>query len=123
MVQQILLAENREPNSDSSKEVPTSYKPDEDGQPDLCAFCLDHIQEPEKLHCNHSFCKSCLELYREARSWVANRCPICRRSLDGNASKQLNSCDLFQDWRLFSFMMVLLTLLSVGPFYLLLLYW
>lgn len=67
-------------------------------QPDMCAFCLDRIQNPEKLHCNHAFCKSCLALYREARNWVAKRCPICRSSLDmdGQVSRQFH--DVSAPW-------------------------
>lgn len=61
-----------------------------EAQEDLCAFCLDRIQNPEKLHCNHAFCKDCLEMYLEARNWVAERCPICRRSLDWQGAKQGN---------------------------------
>uniref|UniRef100_A0A6P4F3L1 LOW QUALITY PROTEIN: tripartite motif-containing protein 40-like n=1 Tax=Drosophila rhopaloa TaxID=1041015 RepID=A0A6P4F3L1_DRORH len=107
MVQQSLDA------TDSA--LASSFSPSEDGETDLCAFCLDPIQDPEKLHCNHAFCKGCLGIYREARDWVATRCPICRRSLDEQVSRQLND-----DWRLFGFMMALLMLLSLGPFYLLL---
>ncbi|KAI8037522.1 E3 ubiquitin-protein ligase RNF125 [Drosophila gunungcola] len=103
-------------STDSAR--PSSFNPHEDGEPDLCALCLDHIQDPEKLHCNHAFCRCCLELYREARNWVAKRCPICRRNLEEQVSRQFND-----DWRLFGFMMVPLMLLSLGPFYLLLLYW
>ncbi|KAH8245821.1 hypothetical protein KR038_000301, partial [Drosophila bunnanda] len=95
---------------------------------DLCAFCLDRIQDPEKLHCNHAFCKSCLEIYLEARNWVAELCPICRRSL-GELTMfprmlSSSSCDLpLKGWRLFGFMTLLMMLLSLGPFYLLLIYW
>ncbi|XP_020803140.1 E3 ubiquitin-protein ligase RNF125 isoform X2 [Drosophila serrata] len=85
---------------------------------DLCAFCLDRIQDPEKLLCNHAFCKSCLEVYLEARNWVAELCPICRRSLSELLPKQGN-----EGWRLFGFMTLLIILLSLGPFYLLLIYW
>ncbi|KAH8402459.1 hypothetical protein KR009_012044 [Drosophila setifemur] len=88
-----------------------------DGEDDVCAFCLESIQEPEKLHCNHSFCKSCLEVYREARSWVANRCPICRSRLYA-ASKQYND-----DWLLFVIIGLVLAMFSLGTFYLLILYW
>lgn len=65
-----------------------------EAQEDLCAFCLDRIQNPEKLHCNHAFCKDCLEMYLEARNWVAERCPICRRSLDWQGAKQGNEVSL-----------------------------
>ncbi|KAH8254357.1 hypothetical protein KR032_009659 [Drosophila birchii] len=94
---------------------------------DLCAFCLDLIQDPEKLHCNHAFCKTCLEIYLEARNWVAERCPICRREL---GAKQSSAVSDFRGlgkyiigWRLFGFMTFLMMLLSLGPFYLLLIYW
>ncbi|XP_020803133.1 E3 ubiquitin-protein ligase RNF125 isoform X1 [Drosophila serrata] len=97
---------------------------------DLCAFCLDRIQDPEKLLCNHAFCKSCLEVYLEARNWVAELCPICRRSLSELLPKQGNEVSDFRGpgnhiigWRLFGFMTLLIILLSLGPFYLLLIYW
>eukprot|EP00099_Drosophila_melanogaster_P004281 NP_001188918.1 uncharacterized protein Dmel_CG17048, isoform B [Drosophila melanogaster] len=124
MVQQGLDATNFGLRSDYSSENgdhPSLFDTIKDGdQPDMCAFCLDRIQNPEKLHCNHAFCKSCLALYREARNWVAKRCPICRSSLDmdGQVSRQFHD-----NWRLFGIMMVPLMVLSLGPFYLLLLYW
>ncbi|KAH8284869.1 hypothetical protein KR054_002088 [Drosophila jambulina] len=97
---------------------------------DLCAFCLDPIQDPEKLHCNHIFCKACLAIYLEARSWVAECCPICRRSLSELGTKQGNEVSDLRDaskhiigWRLFGFMTLAMMLLSLGPFYLLLIYW
>ncbi|XP_026842309.1 E3 ubiquitin-protein ligase RNF146-B isoform X1 [Drosophila persimilis] len=52
----------------------------EDGE--VCAFCLEQIRNPVKLRCSHTFCKGCLQKYREARGWVAERCPLCRRRLD-----------------------------------------
>ncbi|KAH8300705.1 hypothetical protein KR018_009777 [Drosophila ironensis] len=64
------------------------YNPEPDDENDLCAFCLDRIQNPEQLHCSHSFCRCCLAKYKEARSWVADRCPICRRRLDWQGSRQ-----------------------------------
>ncbi|XP_043644747.1 E3 ubiquitin-protein ligase RNF125 [Drosophila teissieri] len=119
MVQQSLDATNCDCCSEGG-DAPSSCNAGQDGEPDLCALCLDRIQIPEKLHCNHAFCKSCLSLYREARNWVAKRCPICRRRLD---MEDQVSRRLHDDWRLLGFMMLPLMLLSLGPFYLLLLYW
>nr|XP_016943080.1 E3 ubiquitin-protein ligase RNF125 [Drosophila suzukii] len=116
MIQQRLDSTDSGLQSGSPSEVPSACNPEED--PDLCAFCLDCIRDPKKLHCNHAFCRRCLEMYLEARNWVAERCPICRRSLVHDVTKEFND-----DWRLFGFMMGLLMLLSLGSFYLLLLYW
>ncbi|XP_016957186.1 E3 ubiquitin-protein ligase RNF125 [Drosophila biarmipes] len=118
MVQQRLYSTDGALQIGSSCEAASPCSMEEDGDPDLCAFCLDRIRDPEKLHCNHAFCRRCLEMYLEARNWVAERCPICRRSLESHVAKQFHD-----DWRLFGFMVVLLMLLSLGPFYLLLLYW
>ncbi|KAH8319736.1 hypothetical protein KR074_004875 [Drosophila pseudoananassae] len=90
-----------------------------DGDFDLCVICQDRIRVPEKLQCNHVFCKSCLAQYREARSWVAERCPICRRTLVVGAASNKESDDRW----LFGFLLLVLLILSLGPFYLLLLYW
>lgn len=48
---------------------------------DLCAFCLYPKHDPVWLLCRHSFCRSCLHLYRQAIDWPAKSCPLCRRSL------------------------------------------
>ncbi|KAH8301598.1 hypothetical protein KR059_006345 [Drosophila kikkawai] len=85
---------------------------------DLCAFCLDRIQNPERLHCNHAFCKTCLEIYLEERNWVAKSCPICRRSLGEPWARQGK-----ESWRLFGCMTLAIMLLSLVSFYLLLIYW
>ncbi|XP_017090865.2 uncharacterized protein [Drosophila bipectinata] len=91
-----------------------------DGDYDLCAICQDRIRVPEKLQCSHVFCRCCLANYREARGWVAERCPICRRILVVGATFNKESDD--QRW-LFGFVLLVLLILSLGPFYLLLLYW
>ncbi|XP_034651556.1 E3 ubiquitin-protein ligase TRIM68 [Drosophila subobscura] len=85
---------------------------------EVCAFCLDQLQNPVKLRCNHSFCRSCLEIYREARSWVAERCPLCRRTLE----EHLGARGWKGTWSLAALILPLL-MLSLGTFYLLLLYW
>ncbi|XP_058873554.1 zinc-binding protein A33-like isoform X2 [Acipenser ruthenus] len=42
-----------------------------------CAVCCEIFKDPVTLHCNHSFCKACLDLcWKEKR---ARECPICRR--------------------------------------------
>ena len=42
-----------------------------------CALCIDRLQKPKVLPCQHTFCVACLEL------WVAKNnnqlsCPVCR---------------------------------------------
>ncbi|EDV37892.1 uncharacterized protein Dana_GF11193 [Drosophila ananassae] len=101
------------------RQEPSSRPKEGDGDYDLCALCLDQIRVPEKLQCNHTFCKSCLEIYREARCWVAERCPVCRHLLDDPVSSKQET----DEWLLFGFVLMVLMVFSVGPFYLLLLYW
>ncbi|EDW59907.1 uncharacterized protein [Drosophila virilis] len=94
---------------------------------DLCAFCLDHIHDPVQLPCcMHQFCRSCLRLYREARSWQAKRCPLCRRSLEAFQTLDPNEAHLkglLLSWRLTFVLLLGLMLFSLGPFFLLLIYW
>ncbi|XP_030387838.1 RING finger protein 141 [Scaptodrosophila lebanonensis] len=82
---------------------------------ELCAFCLDRKQDPVHLPCKHSFCRTCLDIYREERNWVAKFCPLCRRSLSGS--------DKPSSWTMFLCILLVVLLFSLGPFYLLLLYW
>ncbi|XP_017958382.2 tripartite motif-containing protein 75 [Drosophila navojoa] len=90
---------------------------------DLCAFCLDPIRDPVQLHCKHHFCRSCWSLYREARNWKAKRCPVCRRSLGACPKALQQSTASKGSWRLTLVLMLALMLFSLGPFYLLLIYW
>ncbi|SPP73914.1 tripartite motif-containing protein 75 [Drosophila guanche] len=92
----------------------------EEEEAEVCAFCLDQLQNPVKLRCNHSFCRSCLEIYREARSWVAERCPLCRRTLEEHRGLEARSWK--GTWSMAALILPLL-MLSLGTFYLLLLYW
>ncbi|MGH0188813.1 UNVERIFIED_CONTAM: hypothetical protein FKN15_030610 [Acipenser sinensis] len=42
-----------------------------------CAVCCEIFKDPVTLHCNHSFCKACLD-----QCWIEKRvreCPVCRR--------------------------------------------
>ncbi|XP_058874156.1 zinc-binding protein A33-like [Acipenser ruthenus] len=42
-----------------------------------CAVCCEIFKDPVTLHCNHSFCKACLDqCWKEKR---ARECPVCRR--------------------------------------------
>ncbi|MGH0183538.1 UNVERIFIED_CONTAM: hypothetical protein FKN15_012354 [Acipenser sinensis] len=42
-----------------------------------CAVCYEIFKDPVTLHCNHSFCKACLDqCWKEKR---ARECPVCRR--------------------------------------------
>ncbi|XP_058873845.1 zinc-binding protein A33-like [Acipenser ruthenus] len=42
-----------------------------------CAVCREIFKDPVTLHCNHSFCKACLDqCWKEKR---ARECPVCRR--------------------------------------------
>ncbi|XP_034773458.2 zinc-binding protein A33-like [Acipenser ruthenus] len=41
-----------------------------------CAVCCEIFKDPVTLHCNHSFCKACLDqCWKEKR---ARECPVCR---------------------------------------------
>ncbi|KAH8407630.1 hypothetical protein KR222_008259, partial [Zaprionus bogoriensis] len=124
-----------------------SMDADADGTADLCAFCLYPKRDPVSLRCRHSFCRRCMQLYREERCWRAKCCPLCRRSLDdaprlqaerketslksvsegegGNLCACAYSCSpsRTQHWRLTILLLLALLLLSAGSFSLLLIYW
>jgi len=57
---------------------------------EICAFCLDTKRDPVQLECKHSYCRSCLELYCQALSWQANRCPLCRCNLGPQPIRRRN---------------------------------
>ncbi|KAK1153659.1 zinc-binding protein A33-like [Acipenser oxyrinchus oxyrinchus] len=42
-----------------------------------CAVCCKIFKDPVTLHCNHSFCKSCLSQQWEEKG--AQECPACKR--------------------------------------------
>ncbi|XP_078597385.1 uncharacterized protein LOC144873702 [Branchiostoma floridae x Branchiostoma japonicum] len=46
---------------------------DTDEQTDRCTICLDAIQDPESLHCGHTFCKNCLAQALRSKK----QCPNC----------------------------------------------
>ena len=44
-----------------------------------CVICLDRIQQPKTLVCEHSFCKECLDKLVVINAGVARiECPSCR---------------------------------------------
>ncbi|ALC41127.1 CG17048 [Drosophila busckii] len=93
---------------------------DVDLDAELCAFCLDRLHNPVQLRCKHSFCRSCLQLYSEARDWSAKRCPLCRRCL---TLDELRCRRVASAWRLTILLSIALLTFSLGPFGLLLVYW
>ncbi|MGH0158537.1 UNVERIFIED_CONTAM: hypothetical protein FKN15_060915 [Acipenser sinensis] len=42
-----------------------------------CAVCCEIFNDPVTLHCNHSFCKACLDQWWKEKR--ALECPVCRR--------------------------------------------
>ncbi|MGH0183539.1 UNVERIFIED_CONTAM: hypothetical protein FKN15_012355 [Acipenser sinensis] len=42
-----------------------------------CAVCCEIFKDPVTLHCNHSFCKACLDQYCKEKR--ARECPVCRK--------------------------------------------
>ncbi|XP_041107350.1 zinc-binding protein A33-like [Polyodon spathula] len=42
-----------------------------------CAVCCEIFKDPVTLHCNHSFCKACLDQWWKEKG--ARECPVCRR--------------------------------------------
>ncbi|XP_058874191.1 E3 ubiquitin-protein ligase TRIM35-like [Acipenser ruthenus] len=42
-----------------------------------CAVCCEIFKDPVTLHCNHSFCKACLDQCWKEKT--ALECPVCRR--------------------------------------------
>ncbi|MGH0164661.1 UNVERIFIED_CONTAM: hypothetical protein FKN15_047353 [Acipenser sinensis] len=42
-----------------------------------CAVCCEIFKDPVTLHCNHSFCKACLDQCWKEKG--AQECPVCRR--------------------------------------------
>lgn len=53
----------------------------------ICAICVDKIEEEVKTDCNHSFCKTCMTQYiyhildNIAEFKADFKCPLCRRYL------------------------------------------
>lgn len=49
-----------------------------------CHICLEQIQEPRKLICEHIYCDKCI------KTWLSKHktCPICRKDLEKYADEQ-----------------------------------
>ena len=43
-----------------------------------CPICFELIDDLIKLECNHSFCKNCINKWRQN----ANTCPCCRKNIN-----------------------------------------
>ncbi|MBN3272561.1 TRI35 protein, partial [Polyodon spathula] len=41
-----------------------------------CTVCCEILKDPVTLHCNHSFCKACLDQYRKEKE--TQECAVCR---------------------------------------------
>ncbi|XP_035277466.1 uncharacterized protein LOC118229541 [Anguilla anguilla] len=62
-----------------------------------CPVCTEIFRDPVVLSCSHSFCKACLQQYREQKG--SRECPVCKRgsSMDillPNMSLR-NTCEAF----------------------------
>lgn len=42
-----------------------------------CSICVEKINNPHKLICNHSFCKTCIFKWFN----ISKTCPLCRKSI------------------------------------------
>jgi RING-type zinc-finger/Ankyrin repeats (many copies) len=50
----------------------------------ICSICLEKLNKPVKLPCNHSFCTPCLDQWRSKYSvhdLTSKKCPQCRANL------------------------------------------
>jgi SWI/SNF-related matrix-associated actin-dependent regulator of chromatin subfamily A3 len=47
---------------------------------EVCAICLDNLEEPVITACAHSFCRGCIEQVIERQ----HKCPLCRAELKDN---------------------------------------
>ncbi|XP_072034647.1 E3 ubiquitin-protein ligase TRIM71-like [Amphiura filiformis] len=43
-----------------------------------CALCIDRLQKPKVLPCQHSFCQGCLKLWAARCDDLTLSCPVCR---------------------------------------------
>ncbi len=44
-----------------------------------CALCIDRLQKPKVLPCQHSFCQGCLKLWADRSEDLTLSCPVCRK--------------------------------------------
>jgi Flp pilus assembly protein TadD len=65
-----------------------------------CAICLDALQQPQTLPCNHRFCRGCVASMRQHGVGAAQVCPLCRGPMPDDvdrlmaeAAQLLTQCD------------------------------
>ena len=50
-----------------------------------CPICLDNLEKPVKLNCNHSFCYKCI-------IQCSNNCPLCRTEILNKNDIDIEEC-------------------------------
>ena len=64
-----------------------------------CCICYDTFNEMQgnnvKLHCNHSFHKTCLKNHTETNNSI---CPMCRAELNTQDTQRLNVQEIREEW-------------------------
>ncbi|XP_035276449.1 tripartite motif-containing protein 35-like [Anguilla anguilla] len=62
-----------------------------------CPVCSEIFRDPVVLSCSHSFCKACLQQYREQKG--SQECPVCRRRSSKDhpplSLSLRNTCEVF----------------------------
>ena len=74
---------------------------DDGGGGEECAICLDALQQPQTLPCNHRFCRGCVASMRQHGVGAAQVCPLCRGPMPdedidrlmAEAAQLLTQCD------------------------------
>jgi Flp pilus assembly protein TadD len=57
---------------------------------DKCAICLESFVDPYALDCGHTFCRGCINTYKERG--VNDVCPYCRAPLPPGAAQSVDEC-------------------------------
>jgi tetratricopeptide (TPR) repeat protein len=57
---------------------------------DKCAICLEPYADPYQLDCGHTFCRGCINEYKERG--VNDVCPYCRAPLPPGAAQSVYEC-------------------------------
>jgi SWI/SNF-related matrix-associated actin-dependent regulator of chromatin subfamily A3 len=60
---------------------------------EVCAICLDNLEEPVITACAHSFCRGCIEQVIERQ----HKCPLCRADLKDNTILVSPAVELGED--------------------------
>ena len=59
-------------------EVDREVNREVDDEDEVCAICMDEINDPVVTPCNHTFCRECLVATYHSRN---RKCPLCRHRL------------------------------------------